>query len=105
MRQRGSPRGRREMPLYEYRCAECAAVTSLRCSVAARPQTVACERCGHPGATQILSGAAVHRDSASKTARLDPKYERMVDRAIRNTPNADPDRLLRRMKPFPKESG
>jgi len=41
--------------------------------------------------------------SASKVARLDPKYEQRVDRAMRNTPSADPDRLLRRMKPFPKE--
>ena len=41
--------------------------------------------------------------SASKVARLDPKYEKRVDQAIRNTPLADPDRLLRRMKPFPKD--
>ena len=91
------------MPLYEYRCAACGGITSLRCGVSARPATVDCESCGEPGATQILTGAAVHRDSASKTARLDPKYERMVDRAMRNTTNADPDRLLKRMKPFPKD--
>jgi putative FmdB family regulatory protein len=93
----------RTMPLYEYRCAACDAITSLRCAIAARPKTVDCDHCGRPGATQILTGGAVHRDSASKAARLDPKYERMVDRAMRNTQHADPDRILRRLKPFPKD--
>jgi hypothetical protein len=46
----------------------------------------------------------VRRSSASKVARLDPKYDQMVDRAMRNTPQADPDRVLRRLKPFPKDT-
>jgi hypothetical protein len=50
-----------------------------------------------------MSGASVHRSSASKAARLDPKYDRMVDRAMRNTPEGDPDRVLKRLKPFPKD--
>jgi putative FmdB family regulatory protein len=91
------------MPLYEYRCARCGRLTELRCAIAARPQTVACEHCGEAGATQVLTGAAVRRDSASKVARLDPKYDRLVDRAMRDTQHADPDRLLKRMKPFPKD--
>ena len=41
--------------------------------------------------------------SASKVARLDPKYDKMVDRAMKNTPQADPDRVLKRLKPFPKD--
>jgi hypothetical protein len=45
----------------------------------------------------------VRLSSASKVARLDPKYDRMVDRAMKNTPQADPDRVLKRLKPFPKD--
>lgn len=91
------------MPLYEYRCAACGRVTELRCAIAAKPDTVVCEHCQRPGATQVVTGAAVHRDSASKVARLDPKYDRLVDRAMRNTRHADPERLLKRMKPFPND--
>ena len=91
------------MPLYEFRCGVCEAVTSLRCSVAERPVTIKCAQCGKPGATQVLSASSVHLGSASKVARLDPKYDRMVDQAMRNTPSADPDRVLKRLKPFPKD--
>ena len=92
------------MPLYEYRCDACGTVTSVRCSVADRPASVACEQCGRDGATQILTGTSVHLSSASKVARLDPKYDAMVDRAMRNTPQADPDGVLKRLKPFPKDA-
>jgi hypothetical protein len=27
----------------------------------------------------------------------------LVDKAMRNTQNAEPDRILRKMKPFPKD--
>jgi len=92
------------MPVYEFRCPHCAEVTSHVCAVADRPGSLACEHCGHPGATRIVSRASVRRSSASKVARLDPKYDQMVDRAMRNTPQADPDRVLRRLKPFPKDT-
>ena len=46
----------------------------------------------------------MRRSSASKVARLDPKYEKMVDAAMKNTPEGDPDRVLRRLKPFPKDT-
>jgi putative FmdB family regulatory protein len=92
------------MPVYEFRCPHCGEVTSHVCAVADRPRSIACEHCGHPGATRILSSASVRRSSASKVARLDPKYDQMVDRAMRNTPQADPDRVLRRLKPFPKDT-
>jgi len=62
-----------------------------------------CEHCGRPGALRIVSQSAVRRSSASKVARLDPKYDKMVDRAMQNTTHADPDRVLRRLKPFPKD--
>ena len=92
------------MPVYEFRCADCGELTPHRCTIAQRPATVVCDRCGEPGATLIVSRTAVRRSSASKVARLDPKYEKMVDAAIKNTPEGDPDRVLRRLKPFPKDS-
>jgi hypothetical protein len=39
---------------------------------------------------------------ASKLERLDPKYDKMVDRAMKSTPQADPDRYLERMR-VPKD--
>ena len=91
------------MPLYEYRCPACDEITTLTCSIAARPGAVVCDHCHRGNATRILSRSSVHRSSASKTARLDPKYDRMVDQAMRNTPEADPDRILKRLKPLPKD--
>jgi putative FmdB family regulatory protein len=88
--------------VYEYRCANCGEITTHWCAIADRPDTVSCEHCGKP-ARRIVSGGAVRLSSASKVARLDPKYEKRADRAMHNTPNADPDRLLRKMKPFPKD--
>ena len=87
------------MPEYEFRCSRCGDVSTRVATVAARPRTIECARCGGK-AERILSRPAVKLSSASKVERLDPKYDKMVDRAMRNTPHADPDRLLKRMKPF-----
>jgi putative FmdB family regulatory protein len=92
------------LAVYEFRCPDCGEVTSHWCAIADRPATIACAHCGRPGATRILSQSSVRLSSASKVARLDPKYDKMVDRAMKNTPEADPDRVLRRLKPFPKDS-
>jgi putative FmdB family regulatory protein len=91
------------LAVYEFRCADCGELTSHWCAIADRPATVVCEHCGRPGAARIVSQASVRRSSASKVARLDPKYDRMVDQAMKNTPEGDPDRVLRRLKPFPKD--
>ena len=90
------------MAVYEYRCTACSEITTHWCAIADRPESVACERCGKP-ARRIVSGGAMRLSSASKVARLDPKYDKRVDQAMRNTSTADPDRLLRRMQPFPNE--
>ena len=37
---------------------------------------------------------------SSKLDSLDPRYDKMVERAVKNTPHADPDRHLSKMKPF-----
>jgi putative FmdB family regulatory protein len=91
------------LAVYEFRCADCGEVTSHWSSIAARPATVACAHCGKPGAMRIVSQSSVRLSSASKVARLDPKYDKMVDRAMKNTPEGDPDRVLKRLKPFPKD--
>ena len=98
---RGSPP--EILAVYEFRCADCAEITSHWCSIAERPASVVCARCGAPGAARIVSQSSVRLSSASKVARLDPKYDKMVDRAMKNTPQGDPDRVLKRLKPFPKD--
>lgn len=59
------------------------------------PARLACDACGGT-ATRIISRTAVRLSSGSKVGRLDPKYDSMVDRAMRNTADADPNRLLNR---------
>lgn len=88
------------MPLYDLRCAQCDDVVTVMRSIARRDDPEVCERCGMER-QRIVSGAAVHLSALSKVERADPKYDRMVDRAMRNTASADPDRLLRKLRPFP----
>jgi putative FmdB family regulatory protein len=88
------------MPLYEYRCDECQALTTYLWRSGSKTSDVVCKACGAASLTKIISRISVHRNMTSKMASLDPKYDAMVDRAVKNTPNADPNRLLSRMKPF-----
>lgn len=89
------------MPVYEYRCEQCASVSTHVSRVADRPAQIECEQCGAT-AVRIISSTAVKLSSASKVARLDPKYDKMADAAMRATAHADPNRLLKQMKPFGK---
>lgn len=86
------------MPLYEHRCLSCGAVTTTLKAAADSATSVACDACGGE-ALRIVSRPSVHRSKASKVARLDPRYDKMVDKAMSRTPGADPDRLLKRLKP------
>ncbi|MEJ2132822.1 MAG: zinc ribbon domain-containing protein [Gammaproteobacteria bacterium] len=88
------------MPIYEYRCRACKKVSSLLASADDHPSSVECEHCGAQDTYRILSRVAYHQSEADKTAALDPKYRKMVDQATKGTPEADPGRLLRKMKPF-----
>lgn len=83
------------MPIYEYRCDSCGKVSTTLASISSIPTEVPCEHCAKP-APRILSRPSVHLSARSKTARLDPKYDKRVDQAMRNTPMADPDRLINR---------
>jgi putative FmdB family regulatory protein len=50
------------VPIYEFRCDQCLARTSVFVrTVSAAPGTVACERCGQPGARRVFSRVAVLR--------------------------------------------
>lgn len=90
------------MPHYEYRCSRCGRITAQFLAVSELVDECRCEHCGET-ASRIVSRPAVHLSRSSKLDRLDPKYDRMVDRAMQNTQNAEPDRLLERMKPYPKD--
>lgn len=83
------------MPIYEYRCESCGKVSTHLASINSIPTEVSCEHCAKT-APRILSRPSVHLSARSKTARLDPKYDKRVDQAMRNTPMADPDRLINR---------
>lgn len=83
------------MPIYEYRCGKCGAVTGHMASIRAIPTDVACEQCGAQ-ARRIVSRPSIQLSAKSKVGRLDPKYDKMVDRAMKNTTSADPDRLISR---------
>jgi putative FmdB family regulatory protein len=85
------------MPLYEYRCRHCQALNTAMKRLDESAAPVACAACGGV-AERIVSRPSVHRDKASKLGRLDPKYDRMVDRAMANTQHAEPDRVLDRVE-------
>lgn len=60
---------------------------------------IVCEACGNR-AERIVSRPSVHLSKMSKVEKLDPKYDKMVDRAANNTTSADPDRILNKMRPL-----
>ena len=67
----------------------------------ARDRQVICKHCQGTDLEKIMSRMSVHRNLTSKLSSLDPRYDKLVDSAIKNTPEADPNRHLRKMKPFP----
>jgi len=67
-----------------------------------RDRQVICKHCQGTDLEKFISSVSVHRNLTSKLSSLDPRYDKMVDSAIKNTPEADPNRHLRKMKPFPK---
>lgn len=92
------------MPVYEYRCSSCAAISSVVRPVAEHDAALACDACGAE-TSRIISRPSVHLSKASKLDRLDPKYDKLVDKAMQSTPQAEPDRLLKRMKSGPNPPG
>lgn len=88
------------MPLYPYRCRDCGSLTELLWSGFEPPEHVACNACESAATCRVIGVNAYHRSEAQKTARLDPKYDKLVDATAKSAASASEDRLLRRMKPF-----
>jgi putative FmdB family regulatory protein len=88
------------VPIYSYRCRACGGATDAYASVNDAPTSVACEHCHATDTYKIIGRVAYHANEATKTARLDSKFEKRVDDAMRKSAGADPNRLLRKMKPF-----
>ena len=86
------------MPIYEYRCKDCGGTTSKRTRIADKPKSVRCEHCESENTQSIVSRPSVVLSSQSKVDRLDPKYDKIVDHAMKQNPLADPDRLLKKMR-------
>lgn len=96
------------MPVYEYRCQQCQQVSSfLLKNYGGEPQS-GCKHCESTDLQRIISSVAYLRSEADKFAQLDPKYGKMVDRALAKAPaDTDPDHYVRKMVPFSqaKEQG
>ena len=73
-------------------------MSSIFASVEERPVAITCSHCDSNDTHGIVSRANVVLSSKSKVERLDPKYDKMVDSAMKKNPKADPDRLLRKMR-------
>ena len=88
------------MPIYSYRCRACGGVTDAYASIDDAPAAIECEHCNATDTYRVIGRVAYHANESTKTARLDPKYEKRVDDAMRKSSNADPNRLLRKMRPL-----
>lgn len=87
------------MPIYEYRCADCGARTSVvTLSVAAAVEPI-CRRCGGQRLTKLVSRVAVLRSEESRLESLaDPA-------ALSGLDEDDPKSVARWMKRMGREMG
>ncbi len=85
------------MPIYEYRCRKCSQISTVMQPASDHKSRMDCDHCGGT-ALAIISRTHARLSLTSKVEKLDPKYDKLVDRAIKNTPGADPDVYLKRMK-------
>ena len=92
-----------DVPIYAYRCNACNEVTDAFASLRDIPERIRCGHCGGGETHRIISRVAYHASESTKTAKLDPKYEKMVDHAMKKSANADENRLIQRMTRSPSE--
>lgn len=88
------------MPIYEFQCEECGAVQEVLWRSDSNEDSLCCKACDSNKVVKVMSSPSIHRNLSSQLNRLDNKYDKMVDQAVRNTPEADPNRHLKKMKPF-----
>lgn len=96
------------MPIYEYRCLQCGEVSAYFLKTYGGEPQSGCKHCESPDLQRIISVVAYIRSEADKLAQLDPKYTKMVDRALAKAPSdTHPDHYIRKMVPFSqaKEQG
>ena len=84
------------MPYYDYRCPACRKVTTLFAHIDEKPTSMLCAHGCEALATPIITTTRVKLSSMSKVERMDPKYDRMVDRALNRDPLSDPLRYVNR---------
>ena len=89
------------MPIYEYRCSDCGAISSALLRVSDYQRSLPCESCGEQ-AQPIISRPVVHLSRTSKLEKLDPRYDKLANDTMNSNPLSDPDRLLKKMKPLGK---
>ena len=88
------------MPIFEFRCNHCGATAEVLWRGDTDQSDLRCPACDRNDLTKVVSRPSVHRNMTSRLDNLDPKYDKMVAQAVKNTPEADPNRHLSKMKPF-----
>ena len=89
------------MPVYEYRCQQCREISSYLLKTYGGELQSGCKHCQSRDLQRIISSVAYIRSEADKFAQLDPKYTKMVDRALAKAPSdTDPGHYVRKMVPF-----
>ena len=88
------------MPIYAYRCSQCGLTTDHLAAVGAAPEQIRCAHCDSEDTHKIIASVAYHASEATKAAKLDPKYDKMVDHAMKKSSSANEHRLIDRMQSF-----
>lgn len=89
------------MPMYEFQCDDCHSVSDIYFRTASDNRTVQCRSCGSEAVHKRMSSFASPLSEQDKMARLDSKYDKMVDRAIAKAPSdSHHDHHMRKMVPF-----
>ena len=88
------------MPLYEFRCRDCSERSEKLWRNFSPPDSIDCAQCGSGDTFRIVSRVAFKRDIVSALDSLDPRYDRMVDNASRNTQSADPYKYISKSIPL-----
>ena len=88
------------MPIYEYRCQSCQRKSDVLWRNYSPPESVACKTCGSEDTHRVISRVAFHKSLSTQLADLDPRYDKMMDAAAANTPEADPYQYLDNMPSF-----
>lgn len=78
------------VPVYEYRCAACGHAFSKFFRSVRATDDASCPACGAPNAARTLSAFAYHQSLKMKVESLDPKYEKEVEWADRQSKASDP---------------